>query len=85
MITTTTTTTVTKVIFSTPQAVDSPLHAGDLVSDIFNASRFGVVVGPGQRGIMISWGASMEAEDEESDLLEADPLQLILLMKAAQC
>jgi hypothetical protein len=34
---------------------------------------------------MISWWASMEAENEEADLLEADPLQLILLMKAAQC
>jgi len=34
---------------------------------------------------MISWWESMEAEDEEADLLEVDPLQLILLMKAAQC
>ena len=27
----------------------------------------------------------VEAENEEADLLEVDPLQLILLMKAAQC
>ena len=78
------------MIFSTPQAVDSPLHVGDLVSDIFNASRFGVVVGPGQRGVRVSWWSeldpgshSLTAESEE--IYEIDPLQLILLIKAAQC
>jgi hypothetical protein len=78
------------MIFSAPQTADVPLHLGDLVSDMLNVSRYGVVVGPGQRGVKVSWWTELASDDhsptvEEEEIIEVDPLQLILLIKAAQC
>ena len=72
-------------MFNTPQPAGSPLNIGDLVADVFDVSKFGVIVGPGHRGIKVSWWQELGLEDEEADTLEVDPLQLILLVKAAQC
>ena len=77
-------------MFSTPHAAGSPLHLGDLVVDIFNATKCGVVVGPGNHGVKVSWwseldsGSDSDLTDSE-EIKEVDPLQLILLTKAVQC
>ena len=73
------------MLFSAPQAADNSLHLGDIVGDIMDLAKLGIVVGPGQRGIKVHW-TDIEAETEEgSSTLEVDPLQLILITKAIQC
>ena len=77
--------TVTKMMFSAPQTADSSLHMGDIVGDIMDLTKFGIVVGPGQRGIKVCW-TDIEAEvEEDNSTFEVDPLQLILITKAVQC
>ncbi len=74
------------MMFSAPQAdPDGSLHLGDLVSDILNATKCGVIIGPGQRGVKVSWWSELSQEYEEEEISEVDPLQLILLIKAIQC
>jgi len=73
-------------MFSVPQAdPDGSLHLGDLVSDILNATKCGVIIGPGLRGVKVSWWSELSQEYEEEEISEVDPLQLILLIKAIQC
>jgi hypothetical protein len=83
--------TVMKMMFSISQTnPNGQLHIGDLVSDIYNATKCGVVVGPGQRGVKVSWWSELDSSShsltaDSEEINEIDPLQLILLIKAAQC
>ena len=55
------------------------------MGDIMDLTKFGIVVGPGQRGIKVCW-TDIEAEvEEDNSTFEVDPLQLILITKAVQC
>lgn len=91
--------TVMKMMFSTSQTnPNGQLHIGDLVSDIYNATKCGVVVGllehKGEMmGAKVSWWLEsdlvvpVESEEVTGSAFSGvvNPLQLILLIKAVQC
>lgn len=77
-------------MFSTPHATGSSLHLGDLVVDMFNATKCGVIVGPGNQGVKVSWWSELDSNSQSGmtgleEVREVDPLRLILLTKAVQC
>ena len=49
-------------MFSTPHAAGSSLHLGDLVVDMFNATKCGVIVGPGNQGVKVSWWSELDSQ-----------------------
>jgi len=73
------------MIFSAPQTTDNSLHLGDIVSDIMDLTKFGIVIGPGHRGIKVCWTEIEMETEQDNDIFEVDPLQLILITKAVQC
>ena len=73
------------MLFATNQNSDSMLHIGDIVGDVLDVSRLGIVMGPGNRGIRVYWTTLDNPVANTDDVLDVDPLQLILVTKAAQC
>ena len=90
---------VTKMMFSPSQTnPNGQLHVGDLVSDVYNATKCGVVVGLLEhKGEMthakVSWwlesdpAVPVESEEVTESAFSGvvNPLQLILLIKAVHC
>ena len=73
------------MLFATNQNSDSMLHIGDIVGDVLDVSKLGIVMGPGNRGIRVYWTTLDSPVSNTDDVLDVDPLQLILVTKAAQC
>ena len=73
------------MLFATNQNSDSMLHIGDIVGDVLDVSKLGIVMGAGNRGIRVYWTTLDNPVPNTDDVLDVDPLQLILVTKAAQC
>ena len=86
-------------MFSTSQtSPNGQLHVGDLVSDVYDATKCGIVVRlleyEGEMmGAKVSWwlesdpAVPVESEEDTGPAFSGvvNPLQLILLIKAVQC
>jgi hypothetical protein len=73
------------MLFSTNRTITNPIHAGDIVGDILDLTKLGIVVGPGTQGIQVCWTSLDNPVQAVDHLLDVDPIQLVLVTKAAQC
>jgi|ETNmetMinimDraft_5_1059913.scaffolds.fasta_scaffold121169_1 hypothetical protein len=73
------------MLFSTNRTSTNPIHAGDIVGDVLDLTKLGIVVGPGDQGIQVCWTNLDNPVLVGDRLLDVDPFQLVLVTKAAQC
>ena len=72
------------MLFATNKNLDNMLHIGDIVGDLMDTGKYGIVMGAGDHGVRVCW-TNIQAAIPNDNVFDLDPLQLVLLTKAVQC